>query len=71
MLVSLQLVLSRHDVEDVEMDTQSCVDHSILAIFEDSTVVSEVRVKADKDASLHIIRNLKDAPFFSHISQHE
>jgi len=37
----------------VEMDTQSCIDHSILAIFEDSSVSSEVRVKA--------ITSLKDA----------
>lgn len=52
MFVCLQMVLSRRDdVEGVEMDTQSCVDHSILAIFEDSTVASEVRVKADKCAS--------------------
>ena len=44
MFLSLQLLLSQ---SDVEMDTQSCMDHSILAIFEDSTVASEVRVKAD------------------------
>lgn len=43
----LQPVLSRAVVEGVDMDTQSCVDHSILAILEDSTVASEVRVKAD------------------------
>lgn len=43
----LQPVLSRAGVEGVDMDTQSCVDHSILAILEDSTVASEVRVKAD------------------------
>lgn len=46
--VCLQLVPSQRDVEGVEMDTQSCVDHSILAIFEDSTVTSEVRLKADQ-----------------------
>lgn len=44
MFLSLQLVLSR--VGGVEMDSQSCIDHSILAIFEDSTVSSEVSVKA-------------------------
>lgn len=65
MFVSPQLVLSRRDVEGVEMDTQSCMDHSILAIFEDSTVASEVRVNADKDASLHSFRNLKDASLSS------
>lgn len=37
-----QLTLSRADVEDVERNAQSCMDHSILAIFEDSTVASEV-----------------------------
>jgi len=46
--VCLQVVLSRGEVEGVDMDAQSCVDHSILAIFEDSTVASGVRVKADQ-----------------------
>lgn len=45
MSVSLQLILSRVDVEDVERSTQSCVDHSILALFEDSTVGPEVSDK--------------------------
>lgn len=46
--LSLQLVLlSRRHVEGAEVDTQSCMDQSILAIFEDSTVALEVRVKAD------------------------
>lgn len=34
-------------MEGAEVDTQSCMDQSILAIFEDSTVALEVRVKAD------------------------
>lgn len=42
--VCVQFVLSRGGAEDVHMDTQSCADHSILAIFEDSTVPSEVSV---------------------------
>ncbi|KAK2815781.1 hypothetical protein Q5P01_026248 [Channa striata] len=31
-----ELILSRGDVADVEGDTDSCMDHSILAIFEDA-----------------------------------
>lgn len=41
-------------MEGVEMDTQSCMDHSILAIFEDSTVASEVRVKAHHHITLEV-----------------
>ncbi|XP_035494322.2 peroxisome proliferator-activated receptor gamma coactivator-related protein 1 isoform X2 [Scophthalmus maximus] len=33
--------LSRGDVEGLEMDSQSCTDHSILSIFDDATVASE------------------------------
>lgn len=33
-------------MEGAEVDTQSCMDQSILAIFENSTVPSEVRTKA-------------------------
>ncbi|XP_068448324.1 peroxisome proliferator-activated receptor gamma coactivator-related protein 1-like isoform X2 [Clinocottus analis] len=36
-----ELALSR--AGGVEMDTQSCIDHSILAIFEDSTISSEYK----------------------------
>ncbi|XP_061578619.1 peroxisome proliferator-activated receptor gamma coactivator-related protein 1 isoform X2 [Cololabis saira] len=36
-----ELILSRSDVEAVDLNAQSCVDHSILAIFEDSPVASE------------------------------
>lgn len=46
--VSPQLTHSRADVEDVERSAQSCMDHSILAIFEDSTVASEVSEEASK-----------------------
>lgn len=47
MSVSLQLVATRgYHVEGAEVDTQSCMDQSILAIFENSTVPSEVRTKA-------------------------
>lgn len=50
----LQLARGRRHVEGAEVGTQSCMDQSILAIFEDSTVASEVRVKADhhSEASL-------------------
>ncbi|KAG8015158.1 hypothetical protein GBF38_022472 [Nibea albiflora] len=43
-----ELVLSRRDVE---MDTQSCMDHSILAIFEDSTVASEDKSGAEEESA--------------------
>ncbi|XP_040002111.1 peroxisome proliferator-activated receptor gamma coactivator-related protein 1-like isoform X2 [Xiphias gladius] len=45
-----ELVLSRGDVECVEMDTQSCTDHSILAIFEDSTVASEGKSGVEEES---------------------
>lgn len=45
--MSLQLVETRgYHVEGAEVDAQSCMDQSILAIFENSTVPSEVRTKA-------------------------
>ncbi|XP_056265105.1 peroxisome proliferator-activated receptor gamma coactivator-related protein 1-like isoform X2 [Pseudoliparis swirei] len=34
----------------VEMDTQSCIDHSILAIFEDSSVSSEYKSGAEEES---------------------
>ncbi|XP_034396601.1 peroxisome proliferator-activated receptor gamma coactivator-related protein 1-like [Cyclopterus lumpus] len=43
-----ELVLSR--VGGVEMDTQSCIDHSILAIFEDSSVSSEYKSGAEEES---------------------
>ncbi|XP_051241003.1 peroxisome proliferator-activated receptor gamma coactivator-related protein 1 isoform X2 [Dicentrarchus labrax] len=45
-----ELILSRCDVEVVEMDAQSCVDHSIRAIFEDSAVVSEDKSGAEEES---------------------
>ncbi|XP_023146168.2 peroxisome proliferator-activated receptor gamma coactivator 1-beta-like isoform X1 [Amphiprion ocellaris] len=47
-----ELVLCGGDVEGVDMDTQSCVDHSILAIFEDSTVASEGKIGAEESETL-------------------
>lgn len=45
-----ELVLSRGNVEDVERDTEACIDHSILAIFEDSTVASENKNVVDEES---------------------
>ncbi|XP_029284762.1 peroxisome proliferator-activated receptor gamma coactivator-related protein 1 isoform X2 [Cottoperca gobio] len=45
-----ELVLSRSDMDGVEMDAQSCMDHSILAIFEDSTVASEDKSGAEEES---------------------
>ncbi|XP_041641730.1 peroxisome proliferator-activated receptor gamma coactivator-related protein 1 [Cheilinus undulatus] len=36
-----ELVFRQHNMEGDVMDTQSCMDHSILAIFEDSSVTPE------------------------------
>ncbi|XP_008274583.1 peroxisome proliferator-activated receptor gamma coactivator-related protein 1 isoform X2 [Stegastes partitus] len=47
-----ELVLCGGDVDGVDMDTQSCVDHSILAIFEDSTAASEGKIGAEESATL-------------------
>nr|XP_046261486.1 peroxisome proliferator-activated receptor gamma coactivator-related protein 1-like isoform X2 [Scatophagus argus] len=44
-----ELVLCRHHVKGVEVDTQSCMDQSILAIFEDSTVVSEDKSRSEEE----------------------
>lgn len=59
LFMCLQLVQGRHHVEGVEEGTRSCVDQSILAIFEDSTAASEVRVKAvhHSEASLGAARD--------------
>ncbi|XP_070684325.1 peroxisome proliferator-activated receptor gamma coactivator-related protein 1-like isoform X2 [Pempheris klunzingeri] len=40
----------RHDVEVVAMDAQSCVDHSILAIFEDPSVTPEDKSGAEEES---------------------
>uniref|UniRef100_UPI0037E7AF35 peroxisome proliferator-activated receptor gamma coactivator-related protein 1-like n=1 Tax=Semicossyphus pulcher TaxID=241346 RepID=UPI0037E7AF35 len=45
-----ELVLGRPDVEGIEMDPQSCMDHSILAIFEDSSVASEDKSGAEEES---------------------
>ncbi|KAM4584530.1 uncharacterized protein PAE49_004052 isoform 2-T2 [Odontesthes bonariensis] len=45
-----EVVLSRGEVEGVDMDAQSCVDHSILAIFEDSTVASGSKNDAEEES---------------------
>ncbi|XP_035516358.1 peroxisome proliferator-activated receptor gamma coactivator-related protein 1-like isoform X2 [Morone saxatilis] len=45
-----ELILNRCDGEVVEMDAQSCVDHSIRAIFEDSAVVSEDKSGAEEES---------------------
>ncbi|XP_070847128.1 peroxisome proliferator-activated receptor gamma coactivator-related protein 1-like isoform X2 [Chaetodon trifascialis] len=45
-----ELVPSQCDVEGMEMDSRACVDHSILAIFEDSTVTSEDKREVDEES---------------------
>ncbi|XP_070782609.1 peroxisome proliferator-activated receptor gamma coactivator-related protein 1 [Enoplosus armatus] len=53
--------LSRRDVEGVEMDTRSCMDHSILAIFEDSTVASESGVEEESATLLSALTEMLDS----------
>ncbi|XP_047435153.1 peroxisome proliferator-activated receptor gamma coactivator-related protein 1-like isoform X2 [Mugil cephalus] len=45
-----ELILSAGGVGGVDMDTQSCVDRSILAIFEDSTVASEGKMGMEEES---------------------
>ncbi|XP_022611483.1 peroxisome proliferator-activated receptor gamma coactivator-related protein 1-like [Seriola dumerili] len=58
-----ELVLSRGDVEGVNMDAQSCTDHSILAIFEDSTVASEGKsgVEEESETLLSALSEMLDS----------
>ncbi|XP_028457114.1 peroxisome proliferator-activated receptor gamma coactivator-related protein 1 isoform X2 [Perca flavescens] len=58
-----ELVLSRHDMGGMEMDTQSCMDHSILAIFEDSTVASEDKsgVEEERETLLSALTEMLDS----------
>lgn len=48
---------------DVEMDPQSCMDHSILAIFEDSTVSSEDKsgVEEENETLLSALTEMLDS----------
>ncbi|XP_062297614.1 peroxisome proliferator-activated receptor gamma coactivator-related protein 1-like [Scomber scombrus] len=48
---------------DVEMDPQSCMDHSILAIFEDSAVTSEdkSRVEEENESLLSALTEMLDS----------
>ncbi|XP_044047340.1 peroxisome proliferator-activated receptor gamma coactivator-related protein 1 isoform X2 [Siniperca chuatsi] len=58
-----ELVPSRRDVEGVAMDPQSCMDHSILAIFEDSTVASEDKsgVEEESETLLSALTEMLDS----------
>lgn len=42
------MIASRGDVADLERSAQTCVDHSILAILEDSSVAPEVSGEPSK-----------------------
>lgn len=44
-----EFVLNRGE-DEMDMDTQSSVDHSILAIFEDTSVLSEDKAKAEEES---------------------
>ncbi|KAK2919307.1 peroxisome proliferator-activated receptor gamma coactivator-related protein 1-like isoform X1 [Channa argus] len=45
-----ELILSRGDVADGERDTESCMDHSILAILEDSATGLENKSGAEEES---------------------
>ncbi|XP_029002000.1 peroxisome proliferator-activated receptor gamma coactivator-related protein 1 isoform X2 [Betta splendens] len=44
-----EMLVSRGDVADLERSTQTCVDHSILAILQDSTVAPENKRGVDEE----------------------
>ncbi|XP_029361988.1 peroxisome proliferator-activated receptor gamma coactivator-related protein 1 isoform X2 [Echeneis naucrates] len=58
-----ELILSRDLVKDVDMEPQSCADHSILAILEDSTVGSEGKsvVEEENEALLSALSEMLDS----------
>ncbi|KAF7661166.1 hypothetical protein LDENG_00267770 [Lucifuga dentata] len=58
-----ELVLSGGDVVSVEMDTESCVDHFILAIFEDSAMATENKsgVEEESETLLSALSEMLDS----------
>ncbi|XP_038570090.1 peroxisome proliferator-activated receptor gamma coactivator-related protein 1-like isoform X2 [Micropterus salmoides] len=58
-----EFVPSQRDVEAVEVDVQSCMDHSILAIFEDSTVAAEGKsgVEEESETLLSALTEMLDS----------
>ncbi|CAL8330373.1 unnamed protein product [Lota lota] len=48
------------DLEGVMMNTQSCMDHSILAIFEDSTVASEDKIDVEEESESSLLTALTE-----------
>ncbi|CAL8332252.1 unnamed protein product [Merluccius merluccius] len=52
--------LMKADLEGVMMNTQSCMDHSILAIFEDSTVESEDKIDVEEESESSLLTALTE-----------
>lgn len=48
------------DLEGVMMNTQSCMDHSILAIFEDSTAASEDKIDVEGESESSLLTALTE-----------
>ena len=57
--------LMKADLEGGMMNTQSCVDHSILAIFEDSRADSEVSGHRGQNAITVALNRLHSAHWLS------
>ncbi|KAL1005518.1 hypothetical protein UPYG_G00060100 [Umbra pygmaea] len=55
-----EAVLDRGEVLGLEMDTHSCMDPSILAIFEDSAVVAEAKSRLDEESESTLLTALAD-----------
>ncbi|XP_029990575.1 peroxisome proliferator-activated receptor gamma coactivator-related protein 1 isoform X2 [Sphaeramia orbicularis] len=61
-----EFLLNRGEGKPVEMDSESCVDHSILAIFEDAAVSSEGKSRVEEEnenllsALTEMLENVED-----------
>nr|XP_046195418.1 peroxisome proliferator-activated receptor gamma coactivator-related protein 1-like [Oncorhynchus gorbuscha] len=55
-----EAVLGKGEVSDLEMDTHSCLDPSILAMFEDSAVAAETRSRLDEESESTLLTALTE-----------
>ncbi|CAJ1053710.1 peroxisome proliferator-activated receptor gamma coactivator-related protein 1 isoform X1 [Xyrichtys novacula] len=55
-----EFAFRHHGVDGVDMDTQSVMDHSILAIFEDSAVTSEDKSEVEEEESENLLSALTE-----------
>ncbi|KAG7281962.1 hypothetical protein CRUP_003020 [Coryphaenoides rupestris] len=57
---SNEMDLMKADLEGVMMNTQSCMDHSIRAIFEDSTAASEDKIDVERESESSLLTALTE-----------